>query len=252
MKFLSLFISLFIFSFAHCNEIENYYNEKKEGDEFLKSLISQYPEKAINISVIDQAIRFNELREPFLYAKLQINWNKEFIEELKTTLKNLSKKSDSCSSTLKYLLDRFSRRETFRGFNLFEDMCGNDADVRIFQKDENDIQSEIFYYYLEDPYRIGLLYDGLSIKLENQKLALSIKSKTEISECYDLSIKDLIYRRNAEIKGIKIDNKNIVYGKFDIFHLGSLEVDLKLPTTNNSNPNLELEVIAIDQCAKKI
>ena len=252
MKFLLLLPSLFIFSFPHCNEIENFQNEKKEGDELLKSLISQYPEKAINVSVVDQAIRFNELREPLLYAKLQINWNKKFIEELKITLKSLSKKSDSCSSTLKYLLDRFSRRGTFRGLNLFEDVCGNDSDIRIFQKDENGFQSKIFYFYLEDPYRLGLLYEGLSIKLENQKIAFDIKSKTKIRECYDLSIKDLIYRRNAEIKGIKIDNKNIVYGKFDIFDLDNLEVDLTLPVNNTSDPNLELEIIPTNQCMKKI
>ena len=77
-------------------------------------------------------------------------------------------------------------------------------------------------------------------------------TEKEIRECYDLSIKDLIYRRNAEIKGIKIENKNIVYGKFDIFDLDNLEVDLILPVNNTSDPNLELEIIPTNQCMKKI
>ena len=167
MKYLA-FIFLFSISFFVYSDIQTEIGKKIESDKEIIQLFEEYKTHLINPEVIKNTITYSDSRKPYLELQLEVNWNQEFINQLKVILKSISFKSDSCNSLTKHIVDKFSDRPSFKMLNLFQDMCGSEADIRIFNNPMNDFLTDIHFYFLQDNYQFGLIYDYLKIQMNEQ------------------------------------------------------------------------------------
>ena len=240
MKYLA-FIFLFSISFFVYSDIQTEIGKKIESDNEIIQLFEEYKTHLINPEVIKKTITYSDSRKPYLELQLEVNWNQEFINQLKVILKSISFKSDSCNSLTKHIVDKFSDRPSFKMLNLFQDMCGSEADIRIFDNPMNDFLTDIHFYFLKDNYQFGLIYDYLKVQMNEQSVFLNIHSQN-FNTCQVISIKEMLSSRNGIVKSIEIDNKEKIYGQFDIFNLRKEDTILSIPVDSSFDINNHMEI----------
>lgn len=240
MKYLA-FIFLFSISFFVYSDIQTEIGKKIESDKEIIQLFEEYKTHLINPEVIKKTITYSDSRKPYLELQLEVNWNQEFINQLKVILKSISFKSDSCNSLTKHIVDKFSDRPSFKMLNLFQDMCGSEADIRIFDNPMNDFLTDIHFYFLKDNYQFGLIYDYLKVQMNEQSVFLNIHSQN-FNTCQVISIKEMLSSRNGIVKSIEIDNKEKIYGQFDIFNLRKEDTILSIPVDSSFDINNHMEI----------
>jgi hypothetical protein len=240
MKYLA-FIFLFSISFFVYSDIQTEIGKKIESDKEIIQLFEEYKTHLINPEVIKKTITYSDSRKPYLELQLEVNWNQEFINQLKVILKSISFKSDSCNSLTKHIVDKFSDRPSFKMLNLFQDMCGSEADIRIFNNPMNDFLTDIHFYFLKDNYQFGLIYDYLKVQMNEQSVFLNIHSQN-FNTCQVISIKEMLSSRNGIVKSIEIDNKEKIYGQFDIFNLRKEDTILSIPVDSSFDINNHMEI----------
>ena len=240
MKYLA-FIFLFSISFFVYSDIQTEIGEKFESDKEIIQLFEEYKTHLINPEVIKKAITYSDSKKPYLELQLEVNWNQEFINQLKAILKSISFKSDSCNSLTKHIADKFSDRPSFKMLNLFQDMCGSESSIRIFDNPTNNFLTDIHFYFLNDNYQMALIYDYLKVQMNEQSVFLNINSEN-FNACEVISIKEMLSSRNGIVKSIEIDNKEKIYGQFDIFNMRKEDTILSIPVDPSFNINNDMEI----------
>ena len=240
MKYLA-FIFLFSISFFVYSDIQTEIGEKFESDKEIIQLFEEYKTHLINPEVIKKTITYSDSRKPYLELQLEVNWNQEFINQLKAILKSISFKSDSCNSLTKHIADKFSDRPSFKMLSLFQDMCGSESSIRIFDNPTNNFLTDIHFYFLNDNYQMALIYDYLKVQMNEQSVFLNINSEN-FNACEVISIKEMLSSRNGIVKSIEIDNKEKIYGQFDIFNLRKEDTILSIPVDSSFNINNDTEI----------
>ena len=246
MKYLA-FIFLFSIPFIVYSDIQTDLNEKLESDKEIIQLFQEYKTHLINPEVIKKTITYSDSRKPYLELQLEVNWNQEFINQLKVILKSISFISDSCNSLTKHIADKFSDRPSFKMLNLFQDMCGSESSIRIFDNPMNDFLTDIHFYFLNDNYQLALIYDYLKVQMNEQSVFLNINSEN-FNACEVISIKEMLSSRNGIVKSIEIDNKEKIYGQFDIFNLRKEDTILSIPVDSSFDINKHMEIIIDEMC----
>ncbi len=246
MKYLA-FIFLFSISFIVYSDIQTDLNEKLDSDKEIIQLFQEYKTHLINPEVIKKTITYSDSRKPYLELQLEVNWNQEFINQLKVILKSISFISDSCNSLTKHIADKFSDRPSFKMLNLFQDMCGSESSIRIFDNPMNDFLTDIHFYFLNDNYQLALIYGYLKVQMNEQSVFLNINSEN-FNACEVISIKEMLSSRNGIVKSIEIDNKEKIYGQFDIFNLRKEDTILSIPVDSSFDINKHIEIIIDEMC----
>ena len=240
MKYLG-FIFFLLFSISAFSDIEEDLKVKFESDQQINNLFTEFKTNLINFEIIKKKITYSHSRKPNLELQLEVNWNPEFITQLKKILKSISNKSDSCNSLTKHIVDKFSDRPSFKMLNLFQDMCGSESSIRIFDNPMNNFLTDIHFYFLNDNYQLALIYDYLKVQINEQSVFLNIHSQN-FNTCLVISIKEMLSSRNGIVKSIEIDNKEKIYGQFDIFNLRKEDTILSIPVDPSFNINNDMEI----------
>ena len=246
MKFLT-FIFLLLISFFVYSDIQTEIGKKFESDKEIIQLFEEYKIHLIKPEVIKKTIAYSDSRKPYLELQLEVNWNQEFINQLKAILKSISFKSDSCNSLTKHIVDKFSDRPSFKMLNLFQDLCGSESSIRIFDNPMNNFLTDIHFYFLNDNYQLALIYDYLNVKMNEQSVFLNINSEN-FNTCQVISINEMLSSRNAIVNLIEIDNKEKIYGQFDIFNLRKEDTILSIPVDPSFNINNHMEIKIDEMC----
>ena len=120
-------------------------------------------------------------------------------------------------------------------------MCGSESSIRIFDNPMNNFLTDIHFYFLNDNYQLALIYDYLKVQINEQSVFLNIHSQN-FNTCQVISIKEMLSSRNGIVKSIEIDNKEKIYGQFDIFNLRKEDTILSIPVDPSFNINNDMEI----------
>ena len=125
--------------------INNYLDERKKGDDYLDSVLNNYPNKAFDIKQKEFQLRLNDNRDFSLYIQYSIKMNLNYLKELSNAMKQVS--DAKCS-----ILGKIYDNENFNGMPKFT----------INYLEDGSIIGDIFDYCFNDEIRPKKIFQKIS------------------------------------------------------------------------------------------
>ena len=125
--------------------INNYLDERKKGDDYLDSVLNNYPNKAFDIRQKEFQLRLNDNRDFSLYIQYSIKMNLKYLKELSSAMKEVS--DEKCS-----ILGKIYDNDYFNGMPKFT----------INYLEDGSIIGDIFDYCFNDEIRPKKVFQKIS------------------------------------------------------------------------------------------